>query len=212
MFRLFRNLLLLLVVAVLAASAACFVNAGRWLVAPEARAAATEADALFVLAGSDGDRFLEGYELWREQRAPRIVLSPGFRDWGSRELASRGVHMPGRAEIARDVLVEQMGVPAGAVEIVDAELDSTAAEASALRALALERGWRRVIVVTSTAHTRRTRFAMARALEGSGIDVQVRGTRYDGFQAAKWWTDRGSARWVLTELPKLLAYRLGLGE
>lgn len=212
MFRLFRNLLLLLVVAVLAGSAACFVNAGRWLVTPEARTPATEADAIFVLAGSDADRFLEGYELWREKRAPLMVLSAGFRDAGSLELSRRGLVMPGRAEVSRDVLVDQLGVPPQAVELLAAEVDSTAAEASALRALALERGWRRVIVVTSTPHTRRTRFAMARALDGSGVDVQVRGTRFDDFQPEKWWGDRGSARWVLTELPKLLAYRLGLGE
>jgi uncharacterized SAM-binding protein YcdF (DUF218 family) len=212
MLRLLRKFLLLIVIAVLAGSAACFVNAGRWLVSPEARTEATQADAIYVLAGSDGDRLLEGYELWREQRAPLILLSPGFRDAGMRELQRRGVRVPRRVDTSRDVLVEQMGVPAGAVEILEGELDSTAAEAVALRAMAAARGWRRVIVVTSLPHTRRTGFAMARALEGSGVTVQVRGSRFDDFQPSKWWTDRGSARWILTELPKLVAYRLGLGE
>jgi uncharacterized SAM-binding protein YcdF (DUF218 family) len=212
MFGLVRKLFLLLVIAVLAGSAACFVNAGRWLVSPEARAEATEADAILVLAGSDGDRFLEAYELWREKRAPLIVLSPGFRDAGMREVQRRGLRVPRRADVSREVLVEQMGVPASAVSILEGELDSTAAEAVALREMAAARGWRRVIVVTSLPHTRRTGFAMTRALEGSGVTVQVRGSRFDDFQASRWWSDRGSARWILTELPKLVAYRLGLGE
>lgn len=212
MFRLLRKFLLLLVVAALAGTAACFVNAGRWLVSPEARAPAGDADVIFVLAGANADRFLEGYELWREKRAPIIVLSPGFRDAGTRELQRRGLHMPTGAEVSRDVLVEQLGVPATAVEIIEKDVDSTAAEAAALRAVALERGWRRAIIVTSLAHTRRTRFAMARALEGTGLEIQVRGSRFDDFQPSRWWADRGSMRWILTELPKLGAYRLGLGE
>lgn len=212
MFRLFRKFFLLLVIAVLAGSAACFVNAGRWLVSPDARTPAGEADVIFVLAGTDADRFLEGYELWREKRAPLILLSPGFRDAGSRELGRRGLRVPTRADISRDVLVEQLGVPAGAVEIISGEFDSTAAEGVALGALAVERGWRRVIIVTSLPHTRRTGFAMTRALQHTGIAIQVRGSRFDDFQPTRWWSDRGSARWILTELPKLVAYRLGLGE
>lgn len=212
MFRLLRKFLLLIVVAVLAASAACFVNAGRWLVSPEARTPAAEADVIFVLAGSDGDRVLEGYELWREKRAPRILLSPGFRDAGMRELQRRGLRAPRRVDVARDILVDQLRVPAEAVAILEAELDSTAAEAAAVRAMAVDRGWRRLIVVTSMPHTRRTAFAMARAFDGTGIEIQVRGTRYDDFQPSRWWSDRGSVRWILMELPKLVAYRLGLGE
>lgn len=212
MFRLFRKFFLLIVIAVLAGSAACFVNAGRWLVSPEARTPAGEADAIFVLAGTDADRFLEGYELWREKRAPLILLSPGFRDSGTRELERRGLRMPTRADVAREVLVGQLGVPAHAVEVVAGEVDSTAAEAVVLRAMAVERGWRRVIIVTSLPHTRRTGFAMTRALEGTGVDVQVRGSRFDDFQPSRWWADRGSIRWILMELPKLVAYRLGLGK
>lgn len=212
MLRLVRKFLLLIVIALLAGSAACFVNAGRWLVSPEARASAGEADVIFVLSGSDADRFLEGYELWREKRAPLILLSQGFPDAGTRELEQRGLRMPTRTDVARHVLVEQLGVPAPSVEILAQKVDSTAAEAVAIRAVAVARGWRRVIVVTSLPHTRRTRFAMARALEGTGIEIQVRGSRYDDFEPSRWWSDRGSVRWILMELPKLVAYRLGLGE
>ena len=52
----------------------------------------------------------------------------------------------------------------------------------------------------------------ARVLEPAGITVQVRGSRFDDFQPSRWWSDRGSIRWILMELPKLVAYRLGLGE
>jgi len=210
--RLTRTLFLLLVVVTLAGMAACVVNAGRMLVDPRAMEAPQPADAIVVLSGTDADRWLEAYELWREGVAPRIVLSPGYRDGGSMELARRGVHLPTGAELARDVMVTRMGVPAAAIEIFDGRFDNTAAESEETRRLATARGWTRVLVVTSTPHTRRTSLAMRRVLEPAGISVQVRGSRFDTFQASAWWQSRLSARWVLTELPKLAAYWLGMGE
>jgi len=210
--RLTRNFLLLCLIAVLASAAACFVTAGRLLVDPGASRAVETADAIFVLSGSNADRWLEAYDLWREQRAPRIVLSPGLRDAGEQELARRGVRVPTGADIARAVLTRDLGVPATAVEIVQTPLDNTAAEATAIASLAAARGWTRVIVVTSLPHTRRTRIAMERALEPVGVAVQVRGSRYDAFSPSRWWRDRGDVRWIVTELPKLVAYKLGLGE
>lgn len=212
LFRLTRNLFLLLVVALLAGTAACLVNAGRMLVDPRAMDAPQPADAIVVLSGTPADRWLEAYELWRENRAPVIVLSSGYRDGGSAELERRGIKVPADAEIARDIMTGQMDVPSEAVHLMQGPLDNTAAEAEATRALAAARGWRRVIVVTSLAHTRRTSLAMRRVLEPAGISVQVRGSRFDAFQPSAWWQSRLSARWVLTELPKLAAYRLGMGQ
>jgi uncharacterized SAM-binding protein YcdF (DUF218 family) len=91
-------------------------------------------------------------------------------------------------------------------------VDNTAGEATMTRLEAQRRGWRRVIVVTSLPHTRRTAHAMRRVLGPAGIDVQVRATRYDTFAPSAWWRSRSSVRWMLIEWPKLVAYRLGLRE
>ncbi|MDQ3169895.1 MAG: YdcF family protein [Acidobacteriota bacterium] len=212
LFRLSRKLLLFFAIVVLAVAAACFVSVGRLLVDPRAFEPAGEADVIYVLAGADADRWLEGYDLWREQRAPLILLSPGVKDAAGMELLRRGIRVPTGADVARDVLVGQLGVPATAVEVVPEQLDNTAAEAAAIAELAASRGWRRVLVVTSLPHTRRTMFAMRRALDPAGIAVQVRASRYDEFDPSRWWANRSAIRWILSELPKLAAYRLGLGE
>lgn len=212
LFRLTRRLFLLLTIALLAGMAACVVGVGRLLVDPGAREAVEPADAIVALAGANADRWLEAYELWREGHAPRIVLSPGWPDGAERELARRGVHVPNGAEVARGVLTGSLAVPPGAVEILEGPLDNTAAEAETVAQVAAARGWRRVIVVTSLAHTRRTRYAMERAFTPAGVAVQVRASRFDRFNAAQWWRRRSDIRWVLTELPKLAAYRLGVGS
>lgn len=212
LFRFIRRAVLLLFVALLAAAVASVVAAGRLIVDPGAREAPAQADAIIVLAGANADRWLEGYELWREGHAPRLVLSPGAYDGAQQELIRRGIHMPSGAEVARDTLTRQLGVPADVIEILPGPVDNTAAEAAAVSVLAAERGWRQIIVVTSLAHTRRTRYAMERELDPIGVQVQVRGSRFDAFDVRAWWQQRGDIRWVVTELPKLLAYRLGLGE
>ncbi|MEX2269828.1 MAG: YdcF family protein [Vicinamibacterales bacterium] len=199
-------------IAALAAAAACTITAGRMLVDPRALETPAPADVIFVLSGGLADRWLEAYDLWREKRAPLILISRGYPGPAGVQLRRRGIHLPDEAEIAHDVMVRQMGVPASAVEVLQGPVDTTAAEAQALRRVALARGWRSAIIVTSLPHTRRTALAMRRALDDAGIGVQVRGSRYDAFRPARWWRDRGSARWVVSELPKLVAYRLGLGQ
>lgn len=210
--RLTRTLFLLLLIVALAGMAACFVNAGHMLVDRDALQPASPADAIIVLSGAPTDRWLEAYEQWRDKRAPVIVLSPGSRDGGWLELARRGVRVPGEHDVARDVMSTQLGVPAQAIRFLEGPLDNTAAEAAAARAMAQREGWRRVIIVTSVPHTRRTTLAVRREFEPSGITVQVRGSRFDTFQASRWWRSRGTIRWVLSELPKLMAYRMGLGS
>lgn len=212
LFRLTRTLVLVVTVLVIAGAGACFARAGRMLVDPGALRPPQEADAIVVLSGRSTERWLEGYELWREKRAGVIVISPGYPDGGVVELTKRGVHVPTEADQARDILTQQLGVPAAAVVVMPGPLDNTAAEALAARALAEQRGWDSVIVVTSLAHTRRTALAMRRVLDPAGIAVQVRASRFDNYMPSGWWRSRSSARWVLSEWPKLLAYRLGLRE
>jgi uncharacterized SAM-binding protein YcdF (DUF218 family) len=212
LFRFTRSFILLAIVVVLAGAAACFVGAGRMIVDPQARATPEPADVIFVLSGAGTDRWVEGHELWVEKRAPLMLLSRGYADAAGIDLRRRGVHLPDGAEIARDVMTRQLGVPPASIELLNESVDNTAEEAQALARMATARGWRRVIVVTSLPHTRRTSLAMSRALDGSGVAVQVRATRYDAFQPAAWWRTRGSIRWVSSELPKLVAYWLGLGE
>jgi hypothetical protein len=74
-----------------------------------------------------------------------------------------------------------------------------------------QRGWHRIIVVTSPYHLRRAGFAMRRELKGTDVVVEMHGTRYEPANPARWWTSREDLRWVLDEGTKLVAYELGLG-
>jgi uncharacterized SAM-binding protein YcdF (DUF218 family) len=194
---------------VLVLSFACFLPfAGRYLVREDAL---EPSDAIFVLAGGAVDRWLESVDLYRQHYAQAVILSPGRTETAESDLRARGIRLPTAAQIARDAMI-QLGLPADAVQVMPGNLDNTAAEAEACHAFARDAGWRRVIVVTSPYHTRRTRFAFRRAFRDSQITVLVRASRHDESEPSRWWQHRGDIRFVTSELQKLMLYGFGLGS
>jgi uncharacterized SAM-binding protein YcdF (DUF218 family) len=199
--------LILLLLVSLAALAGC-PYAGRYLIVEQPL---HTADAIVVLAGSQVERWLEAVDLHRAGLAPTILMSPGYVDPLGDDLRGRGIRLPREIDVHRDAMI-QFGVPAAAIEIMPHGYDNTADEAAGVRGIALSRGWQRLIVVTSKYHTRRSLFAFNREFRGTGIEVQVKGSRYDRSQPDGWWKHRSDLRFVVSELQKLAAYRLGLGK
>lgn len=168
-----------------------------------------KADAILVLAGERVVRWLEAATLVREGWAPTVVLSGGYREALEKNLLDRGIRIPSEGDVARDALV-QLGLDPAQVRVLGFA-DNTAEEGQLLRREITTRGWSRVIVVTSKLHTRRAGFAVRRELEGTGVRVIVRASRYDDDDPAHYWRKRRTIRSMLSELPKLMAYVLGLG-
>ena len=182
--------------------------AGRFLVSEDSVATS---DAVFVLAGGTVDRWLEGVELYRERHARSIVLSPGRFDQAELDVRAKGIRWAGDGERARDAIL-QLGIPVDAVQIIPGNLDNTAQEAQAFRPFVEQQGWRRVIVVTSPYHTRRTRLAFRREFAGSPVEIVVRASRFSESDPARWWRHRADIRFVTSELQKVVLYALGLGS
>jgi uncharacterized SAM-binding protein YcdF (DUF218 family) len=168
------------------------------------------ADVILVLAGTRVERWLEAVDLYHEGWAPVILVSPGPTDAIETQLHARGIVYPREGDLARDAIVAS-GVPADAVVVLPQGVDNTAQEA-ALVEQTHGTDLRRVIVVTSPYHTRRTGVAFRRAFANTEIRVLVRASRHSDSTPARWWRRRADVRFVLAELPKLLAYTVGAGD
>jgi uncharacterized SAM-binding protein YcdF (DUF218 family) len=203
-----KRSLLLLVAAAAAALVWGVLQGGRYL---QHEDPLRKADAIYVLNGTRVERPLEGVDLYREGWAPTIVMSPGRSEVAEAALRARGVSLPSETETVADAM-SRAGVPRQAIIVPRTSVDNTAAEAELLRKLATEHHWRTVIVVTSKYHSRRSGFAMRRALEGTGITIMIRATRYDPSDPANWWRNRYDVRYVISEWQKLIAYRLGVAQ
>ena len=193
-------------VAAIATAAWACPRAGNYLVIDTVTG---PADAAVVLAGARAERWLEAVDLYNEKLVPRIVLSAGRIETAEVRLRQRGVRFPREADLMRDAIV-QLGVPAASVEVFAEGVDNTAQEAALTRRLASDRGWQRLLIVTSKYHTRRSLFAFRREFAGSGVTIEIKGTRHEDSHPHEWWKHRADFRFVVSELQKLLAYRLGM--
>jgi uncharacterized SAM-binding protein YcdF (DUF218 family) len=202
-----RRSLLVIAALLVAAAAYAFIELGSFLAKEDPL---QRADAIFVLAGTEMTRPLEGADLYLAHYAPVIVMTRETAERAVAALRQRGPVLASDVERARDALIE-LGVPRDALILPDRIHDSTAAEAITLRELAQKNGWHHVIVVTSKLHLRRAGFAMRRELRGTGVEVMMHATRYDDARPERWWTRRGDIREMISEVPKLIAYLLGLG-
>jgi uncharacterized SAM-binding protein YcdF (DUF218 family) len=169
------------------------------------------ADVIMVLGGARIERWLEGVDLYKEGWAPAMVISPGIVSSLEVELQAKGVRYPREGDLARDAVLS-LGVPATAVTVLPGGVDNTAAEAAALRRAYPPGSLHRLIVVTSSYHLRRARYAFRRELARDGVQIIMRPSRHDGAVPERWWTRRQDIRYMLSELPKFAAYVAGLGE
>jgi uncharacterized SAM-binding protein YcdF (DUF218 family) len=202
-----RRLVIAGIAALVFAGVIFFPFAGRYLVREDPL---VHADAIFVLDGARAERWMEAADLYKAGYARVIAISPGRPEEAEVILRGRGIRFPNNASLARDALM-QMGIDASDVVLPEGSVDNTAQEAEMLRSLSAARGWKSVLVITSKYHSRRAGFAFRREFGASPIAISLRTTRYDISDPEHWWRHRADLRYVLSELQKLLVYRLGVG-
>ena len=123
------------------------------------------ADAIVVLGGAtrsqvpprpwidlqeEGDRILHGAQLYRQRKAPLVILSGGRIDW-------RGVSDRAAGSEAADMatLMKTMGVPASAI-LQDATSQNTRENAVNVKQILDQHGLKRILLVTSAMHMPRS--------------------------------------------------------
>jgi uncharacterized SAM-binding protein YcdF (DUF218 family) len=136
-------------------------------------------DAIVVLGNDNywAERASRAAELYRERWAPRVIASGAqIRPYAS------------YADLIRRDLIER-GVPQEGVVHFSHVTGNTREEAYAVRRLLRERGWKRLIVVTSNYHTRRARYIYRRVLDPDML-VRVVAAADSAYDPRSWWESR----------------------
>ncbi len=159
----------LLSVLVLSLGVVAMVSAYR--VARPRTASPDQVDAVVVLAGGRGERARTALALTTERVAPVLVLTVGNRDWGV-----------GWEELAPICQKAEQNQTDGGGANLDPEVicltvspDNTAGEAKTISALAAERGWQSMAVVTSNYHLHRSTIRFERCFDGEIVPVSAPG-------------------------------------
>ncbi len=165
------------------------------------------ADLIVVLGGSSTylERTEEAARLWKEGRAPKILLmNDGLNSgWSNEERRN-----PLFVERAKKELIKH-GVTEDSIETPWQTVDSTYSESIFLRDELPKRNAHSVLIVTSPYHTRRALRTMRRALDGKGIDVGILSPK-TGSQSPTpyfWWLSFNGWNMVAGEYVKLVYYR-----
>ncbi|HEX7215679.1 MAG TPA: ElyC/SanA/YdcF family protein [Methylomirabilota bacterium] len=164
------------------------------------------ADAIVVVAGSTPTREALAATLFREGRAPVVVVSRQTMPVRVQQLLDLGIR-PLDFQGESVAALEKYGVPRAAIVTLTEPVEITEMELRAVAAEARARGWRRVLLVTTPNHSRRVRLVWHREA-GPGIEAGIAMIDDECSADRAWWTRRRCSEAVLHEYLGLIAVYL----
>jgi len=198
-----RRILLLLVCGMILFGAIAFLEVGQWLVVEDSL---TQSRAIAVLSGNMPLRAIEAARLYRQGYAPEIWLTHSAEPGAA--LEAMGIPFAGEDFYNARILIHE-GVPPGAIRVLEPPIVNTADEIKGIASALSSEKDRTVIIVTTKAHTRRTRLLWQRLAAGRGRAI-VRAASGDPFKPHAWWRTSGDALDVVRELLGLMNAWAGL--
>lgn len=151
-------------------------------------------DAAVILSGGDGDRLGLAIEMHAQGYVKNLVIT------NTKNTVNR--------QYAREA--EDGGFAKNHIYITDVQVESTQDEARAVRELALEKGWTKLMVIMDPYHSFRARFIFRWELRGTGIDVIVRPVVGHWFRSTSWFLYPEGWQNVFLEITKFISYLTSL--
>lgn len=166
------------------------------------------ADAIFVFSGPGTyvERADWAAKLYREKRAPLVVVSNEGLLSGWSATDERNLYF---YELSARRL-EQQGVARKDIRVMSGYDAGTYRESVKLCGYVSDQGFKRVLVVTSAYHSRRAFWSVQRACGDQAIQIGI-DSPPPGWQTPRpeiWWAHRIGWRFVAAEYVKMVYYRL----
>jgi uncharacterized SAM-binding protein YcdF (DUF218 family) len=159
-------------------------------------------DAIFILLGEAAPRAAYAAILFREGCAPVIGMAQP-----QRERALELGLVPAEHAVACSVLTS-LGVSRDHIVVLTETVTSTYDEARVLTRWSLECGYKHILAVTSSYHSRRAYWTLRRCLEPHGIEITIGAVPYPYLDWIPWWKTEDGLVTVFNETAKTLYYWL----
>lgn len=173
-----------------------FLNAGKLLTINPGTP--QKADAIVVLGGGVGARSVTGLDIYRLGYSQNILLT-GVEHMDS-QLTDYYLNW-------RAVFFLEAGVPRENI-LFDSISGNSWEEAQNTLRLMKEKGWQTVIVVSDPPHMRRLKSVWAHIFSDSGKKCILIPSSPTWWDAANWWKNEKSAKFVISEYIKILFYSI----
>ena len=200
--KLFTTVIVILVVVALIRLS--LPSLGNYLVAEDEP---QQSDIIVLLMGSGPDRMLGAVDLYHAEYADEILMVRNMVR-GYDLVVSQGVKIPHDTDIAKEVAV-QLRVPEEKITVLPGDTLSTQDEAIAVREyLKSEPDIDSLIIVTSKSHSGRAKKIFVKAMSSMDREIRVIScpTKYDDFNADRWWKDREDLKRGALEYLKLMNF------
>lgn len=157
-----------------------------------------KSDAICILLGEFRVRPLRAAELYFRGYAPRILIVdfPDDMFFGSLE-----------SQLAQ-VMTLKIGLPAEKLERIRGRVTSTHEEARFYRDYAEKNGLKSLLIVTSSFHTRRSRWVFEKVFAGSGIKLSYAAARQPHIDETNWYRSDEGMSTYFNETVKTIYYLL----
>jgi len=160
------------------------------------------ADIIVVASDAPGAGVLEAADLVHSGVATRVAVFNDLPDpVVDREFMRRGIP---REDDATESVRQLKALGVDTIEVIPTLIAGTEDEGRVLPPWCDQQGFRSIVVVAETDHTRRLRRVLRRSLSGHTTTVTIRASRYSQFDPARWWETRAGVRTGIVELEKLL--------
>jgi uncharacterized SAM-binding protein YcdF (DUF218 family) len=166
-----------------------------------------QSDIIVLLMGSGPDRMLGAVDLYHAEYADEILMVRNMVR-GYDLVVSQGVKIPHDTDIAKEVAV-QLGVPEEKITVLPGDALSTQNESIQVREyLKSEPDIDSLIIVTSKSHSGRAKKIFVKAMSSMDREIRVIScpTKYDDFNADRWWKDREDLKRGALEYLKLMNF------
>ena len=165
------------------------------------------ADAIVVIGGRVPYRAMKSADLYNHHLAPEVWLSMTNRTDAEIQMEKLDIH-PTLEHVYSQAVLERLGVPVNAIRVIPGRNNNTATEMKTIAAFARSRHSGRLILVTSSYHSRRVR-TLWHQVAGNNPPAIVQFADNEQFDAGRWWADTADAWTVSREWFGLLNAWLG---
>lgn len=161
-----------------------------------------KSDAMFVLSGRPFERGIAAMNIFFDGYADSVICMGSTIP---QDISALGYNYT-EAELIKHFLCHRMQIPENVV-ITLPEGSSTYEESEAILEYALEHKLKKIIIVSSSFHTRRIQQTFRNKFEDKGIQIIVRGHAAK-HKAQNWWKEEHELINVNNEYIKLMYYKL----
>jgi hypothetical protein len=177
------------------------LRAAGWALVVNVNDRVEPADVIVVTVEADGAGVLEAADLVHSGVATRVAVFGEAPDTVEREFIRRRIFYENEA--ARSVrYLRSLGVDT--IDLIPTYVGGSEDEGPALAGWCDQHGFRSVVVVSTSDHSRRLRRVLHRSMKGHQTKITARSARYSVFDPDQWWRSHRGIRTEVAELEKLL--------